>query len=135
MTKNETPVITANQAESSARLAEENAALHAMLQSLCHHTAEVARCQADNLDDIHVMTHGLTQNQGRSSKRVFLAYRVETFSRECLEEVHQYQRYLLAVMGSLGAMSVMKHAAATGTDNTRNPSSLVFTMSKAIHQG
>ncbi|WP_341312606.1 hypothetical protein WN982_14175 [Paraburkholderia sp. IMGN_8] len=133
MNKNEAASVTVDQAESSARLAEENAALHAMLQSLCHHTAEFARNQADNLVGIHDMTNGLTRNQGRASNHVFLAYRIEMFTRECLDEAHTYQRYLLAIMGSLDAMSVMKHAAATGRDNAHNLSSLVFTTSKVFH--
>lgn len=91
-------------------VAEENAALHALLQR----SAEFAHLQAEALAAITQMAHALALNEGLAKDRAFLADTLAGFSEECAAAVN-------ARMGVLTTFNTLQRSAATGEGNVRSP--------------
>jgi hypothetical protein len=120
MQKNAMPDIPVDLAEANRQLAEENAALHVVLQK----SAEFARRQAEALAGISEMARALTRNEGLEKDRAFLVVTLEIFSEECAAEVNAH-------MGSLAAIGALQRSVASGEGNMRSP--WPFVASVSVH--
>jgi hypothetical protein len=110
MQKIDAPVTPVELTESNLQLAQENAALHVLLEQ----SAEFARRQAEAFAAIAEMAHALALNEGLAKDRAFPAATLQTFSEERAAEANTY-------MGSLAACRALQRCTETAEDEVRSP--------------